>query len=954
MKFRLLLLLCVVVALPAGAFQDDDADADDLGPGFKTGYLSLVYDQRGAATVNLSLAQQPASWDGIQQALSQMLQCKSNDLRHPDQQRALSRDGAALRNLSPDERRQFITTLEKESVLELQGNCPHTAERSKLAFNSTLDTTNLVSALGTAGLTHFAVSIVVPDTPYISFTGVPKQETQSTNAFFANFARRTAQASISLDERSVAPQIGVSFGWSEATVARTITRMLVFLLLPIGILLYRRAVALKSFKDDPITAWFAYMKTLGWCTNGGMLLWYLTNVGARKDLENLLNFVFPGQKFSAPINLITYFVPAAVIYLSCISISHRVFVEVKNAQVTWTQFLAEHSVTLARTLVPIVLFSVAMHFYSQPKLLYGIMFAAWASLILLGRLKLSITKNYPRIVLAGELRDRVFGFAKMLNVKLQQVIILPAQRMQIANAFASSANTVMFTDFLLERMSKREVDAIAGHELTHLKCSHPAKLQIAVFAAVFAPMGIGFFNAFFGIPMMSLVRAGVKLPLAVITGFYSMQGTLSDWGLDSAIVLVLAFAGVYAISRRFERQADAGAVVLTKDPEAMITALLKLNALNLTPLNWGKGTGASLTHPSTLKRVQHIAKQAGISDAQLDKLIAKYSADKLSHLEVANIAEQHKAGEHYAQAPAGAVSHKTLTRSQNVFFVLIALMVIPPALIELAVEHLHLNGQILLAVHGLGIVFITGIYFLAMKMLPLRSLARQKAKRFEALEKSGLNIKQLDTCMVGFAPGPAPRLYLGKYNFDFGALVLSKDRLVFLGRQLKFSVSRRQVLSIQTGPGAPSWWPQQRMYVRWQNANGKEEVFSLGPLEPCSLLQLNARVSELYSKLLSWRLRGQPQQLPADVEALPEPQIGEVTCKKPRELLGLKVQFGVLVIASAAIWIVSSILGIASGYLWLTLLVLRLFEGFPYILYREPKHEKQATPAVASAATASA
>ena len=433
-----------------------------------------------------------------------------------------------------------------------------------------------------------------------------------------------------------------------------------------------------------------------------------------------------------------------------------------------------------------------------------------------------------------------------------------------------------------------------------------------------------------------------------------MQGTLSDWGLDSAIVLVLAFAGVYAISRRFERQADAGAVVLTKDPEAMMTALLKLNALNLTPLNWGKGMGASLTHPSTLKRVQRIAKRAGISDAQLDELIAKYSADKLSHIEVANIAEQHKAGEHYAQAIDSAVSHKAVTRSQNMFFVLISLMVIPPALIEFAVEHLHFSGQILLAVQALGIVFITGIYFLAMKMLPLRSLARQKAKCFEATEKRGLNVKALETCMVGFAPGPAPRLYLGKYNFDFGALVLSTDRLVFLGRQLNFSISRRQVLSIQTGPGAPSWWPQQRMYVHWRSANGKEEVFSFGPLEPCSIFQLNTRVRELYSKLLMWRLRGQPQQLSADLGALPEPQIGEVTCKKPRELLGLKVQFSVVLIAGAAIWVVSSILGISSGYLWLVMLALRLFESFPYIFYREPKREGQVTPAVASAATASA
>ena len=954
MKLRLLLLLCVVVALPACALQDDDPDTDDLGPGsFKTGYLSLVYDQHGTTTVNLSLAQQPASWNGIQQALAQMLHCSSNNVRHPDQRSTISRNRAALRGLTADERRKFFATLERQSSLELQGRCFQSTQRSRLAFSSTLDTTNLVTALHAAGLTHFAISIVLPDTPYLAFTGIPTRERELRNPIFAKFARQTAQLSISLDEKSVSPQIGVSYGWSKATVARTITRVLVFLLLPIAIVLWMRAVSLESFKNDPTTAWFAYMKTLGWCTNGGMLLWYLTNLGARKDLESLLNFVLAGHNLSIAINLTTYFLPAAIIYLSCISISHRVFVEVKNAQVTWTQFLAEHSVTLARTLVPIVLFSVAIHFYSQPNLLYGIMFAAWASLIVLGRLKLKITKNYPRVVLAGELRDRVFGFARALNVKLQQVIILPAQRMQIANAFASSMNTVIFTDFLLERMSKREVDAIAGHELTHLKRSHPAKLQMAMLAAIFAPLGIGISKAMSSLPMLFLLRAGVKVPPIVMAKLYAMLATLSDWGIDAAIVLVLAFAAVYALSRRFERQADAGAVALTKDPEAMITALLKLNALNLTPLHWGKGTGASLTHPSTLKRIQRIAKQAGISNAQVQELIGRYSTDKLSHVEVASIAEQHKVGEHYGQAAENVVSHKTVTRTQNIFFTLIALMVVPPAVTEFAVEHLHLSGPILLTVLGLGLIFITGIYFLAMKMLPLRGLARQKVKSLEAIEKGGMNIRELETCMVGFAPGPAPRVYLGKYNFDLGALILSRDRMVFLGRQMKFSVNRRQVLSIQTGAGTPSWWPQSRIYVRWQDANGKEDVFSFGPLEPCSLLQLNARVRELYSKLLTWRLRGQPQQLPANLETLPELQLGEVTCKKPRELLGLKVQFGVLVIAAAAIWIVSSILGISTGYLWLALLVLRLFEVLPYIFYREPKQEKTAMPAVGKAATVS-
>jgi len=269
------------------------------------------------------------------------------------------------------------------------------------------------------------------------------------------------------------------------------------------------------------------------------------------------------------------------------------------------------------------------------------------------------------------------------------------------------------------------------------------------------------------------------------------------------------------------------------------------------------------------------------------------------------------------------------------------------------VERLHLAGQIYFGVLAVGLVLITALYFLAMKMFPLRSLARQKESRLKAIEKDGINARLLEPCMVGFAPGAAPRIYLGKYNFDVGAMFLFKDRLVFLGRQLKFSLGRKEVLSIQMGPGAPSWWPQQRIYVRWQDdTHGKDGVFSFSPQEPCSLPHLNACVGDLYSKLLTWRLRGQPQSLPQELETLSTPQIGEVTCLKPRQLLSFKIQFSVLLLAGIAIWGASSILGIGSLYLWITVLVLRIFETLPYLFYREPKQEMKTVPAIAKPATA--
>jgi len=57
--------------------------------------------------------------------------------------------------------------------------------------------------------------------------------------------------------------------------------------------------------------------------------------------------------------------------------------------------------------------------------------------------------------------------AQHLGVKLQQVYVVPAGKGQMANAFARTGNTIAFTDFLLQRMSRAEVNyVLATNSLT--------------------------------------------------------------------------------------------------------------------------------------------------------------------------------------------------------------------------------------------------------------------------------------------------------------------------------------------------------------------------------------------------------------------------------------------------------------------------------------------------------
>jgi Zn-dependent protease with chaperone function len=61
--------------------------------------------------------------------------------------------------------------------------------------------------------------------------------------------------------------------------------------------------------------------------------------------------------------------------------------------------------------------------------------------------------------------------------------MMPAGKSQMANAFASRNHLEFFTDYLLNRLNKREVSAVAAHEITHIQKKH-ATWKIAAFVGL--------------------------------------------------------------------------------------------------------------------------------------------------------------------------------------------------------------------------------------------------------------------------------------------------------------------------------------------------------------------------------------------------------------------------------------------------------------------------------------
>jgi heat shock protein HtpX len=208
------------------------------------------------------------------------------------------------------------------------------------------------------------------------------------------------------------------------------------------------------------------------------------------------------------------------------------------------------------------------------------------------------------------------------------------------NAFATGLNqrqyAVTVTTGLLNALNDQEIEAVLGHELTHIR---NGDVQMMVIAVIIAGV-VGFFAELF---FRSFTNFGYYGGYG--RGSWSSSSSENSSSSDNkkssgggaVIVIIIAVALIalawllsqmvrLALSRSREYLADAGSVELTKDPDAMISALRKIE-------NRGELPGATsavmelcldnprqglsdlfATHPSVDARVQALVKFAGGHD----------------------------------------------------------------------------------------------------------------------------------------------------------------------------------------------------------------------------------------------------------------------------------------------------------------------------------------------------
>src|SRR5277367_1736218 len=193
------------------------------------------------------------------------------------------------------------------------------------------------------------------------------------------------------------------------------------------------------------------------------------------------------------------------------------------------------------------------------------------------------------------------------------------------NAFATGMNekqySISVTSSLLGRLNDAEIESVLGHELTHIRNGDVRMMVIAVIIAGIVSFvaelvfRLWFYNGFSFRGSRSNDNRGGGASLAILIAIALL-----------VIAYFLSFVIRLALSRSREFLADAGSVELTKNPDAMISALRKIEGraelpgatsavMEMCIDNPREGFGELFdTHPSVDNRVAALIKFAGGHD----------------------------------------------------------------------------------------------------------------------------------------------------------------------------------------------------------------------------------------------------------------------------------------------------------------------------------------------------
>jgi heat shock protein HtpX len=142
------------------------------------------------------------------------------------------------------------------------------------------------------------------------------------------------------------------------------------------------------------------------------------------------------------------------------------------------------------------------------------------------------------------------------------------------NAFASGINkrthTITLSRGIIQRLNDAELEAVIAHELTHIRNND---VKVLIVSIVF----VGIFSFVTQALLRTLFNGGLRM---------KNNNKKSEGSALALLAIALALAAIgylvtlllrFAISRNREYMADAGSAELTKNPQALASALAKIS-----------------------------------------------------------------------------------------------------------------------------------------------------------------------------------------------------------------------------------------------------------------------------------------------------------------------------------------------------------------------------------------
>ncbi len=207
------------------------------------------------------------------------------------------------------------------------------------------------------------------------------------------------------------------------------------------------------------------------------------------------------------------------------------------------------------------------------------------------------------------------------------------------NAFASGITqgnfAVTITRGLMNSLSKDELEAVIAHELTHIQNRDVRLLIVTII-----------FTGLFGF-LAQMVWSNLRYTMFYGRGRSKNKGSMIMAMIVIAVILWLGYMATllmrFALSRSREYMADAGAIAMTKNPEAMMRALMRISGRDRIPEttddiammcieNHKPFMGMFATHPPIEQRIEAISEVTNTPIPDKSNLAPVNKDESFSHV----------------------------------------------------------------------------------------------------------------------------------------------------------------------------------------------------------------------------------------------------------------------------------------------------------------------------------